>query len=162
MLDLIEQTGGMFGLRSGASQVTSQPNSQVANDCAGSSKSFAQALSYLVDRGVDVAFAIDLNGMINNSAPRFIDYSSRKTRRRGRKATCLGNRYEQSLQRGWVQDDPLTPYTDESAYNIKGLSHIGMLGAYLDDLDRVGLAQPYLDHLYGSAESFVQMWESIP
>ena len=45
---------------------------------------------------------------------------------------------------------------------MKGLGHIGLLGAYLDDLENQGLSQTYLDHLYGSAEAFIRMWEAVP
>lgn len=162
ILDLIAQSGGMFGMRTGPDQFLDDPASLVANDCSGSSKSFAQAVSHLVDQGVDVGFALDMNGMIANAVPRFIDDSTRKTRRRGEKAACLGDEGQQGLQVGSFQDDPSTPHTDESRYNSKGLGHIGLLGAYVDDLDAVGLSQTYLDNLFGSAESFIQMWELIP
>ena len=162
VLDLIKQSGGMFGMRTGPDQFLDTPSSLVDNDCTGSSKSFAQAVSYLVDEGVDVGFALDMNGMIANAAPRFIDDSTRKTRRRGKKAACLGNTSEQGTQAGAMVDDPATPHTDESRFNTKGLGHIGLLGAYVDDLDAVGLGQPYLDNLFGSAEAFIRMWEAIP
>ena len=162
ILDLIEQSGGMFGMRTGPDQFVNHPPSLVDNDCSGSTKSFAQALGYLVDRGLDVGFALDMNGMIANAVPRFVDDSDRQARRRGRKAVCLGNKVEQALQTGMMVDDPSTPHTDESRLNTKGFGHIGLLGAFVDDLDTIGLRQTYLDHLYGSAEAFVQMWENVP
>ena len=162
VLDLIEQSGGMFGMRTGPDQFVNHPPSLVDNDCSGSTKSFSQAVSYLVDRGLDVGFALDMNGMIANAVPRFVDDSTRKTRRRGRNAVCLGNKTQQALQAGPMVDDPTTPHTDESRFNTKGFGHIGLLGAFVDDLDTVGLRQTYLDHLYGSAEAFVQMWENVP
>ena len=162
ILDIITQSGGMFGMRTGPDEYLDESNSLVDNDCVGSSKSFAQAVTHLVDAGVDVGFALDMNGMIANAVPRFIDDSTRKTRRRGEKSACLGDRGEQGIQTSPLVDDPTTPHTDESRYNSQGLGHIGLLGAHLDDLDAVGLGQSYLDHLYGSAEAFIQMWESVP
>lgn len=151
---MIKKRGGVFGVRTGPDEFVTRASSGVANDCAGSSKSFAQSLAYVVDQGVGVGFAVDMNGMIQNAAPRF-----HTKKKRSRKAACLYNTWQQSLQGTEVVDDPSTPFTNESEYNTKGLGHIGFLGAFMDDLRNVGLATPYRRALDFGAENFIRMWE---
>lgn len=162
ILNIVRDTGGMFGQRPGPDHYLDHPDSNVDNDCHGTSKSFAQPLAYLVDYGLNVGIALDMNGMVPTSAPRFVDWSTRQSKRRGRKAACLGDINDQFWQQGEVVDDPITPFVDESEYNTKGLAHIGQLGAFMDDLDNVGLGSVYVDNLYMSAENFVRMWELVP
>ena len=119
ILDLIAESGGIFGQRSGPDEMVDYPPSGVANNCQGSSRSFAQAVAYLVDRGVDVGFAIDMNGMIHNSAPRFVDWGARgEVRRRSERAACLGIPAEQRAQEDLVPDDPATPFAEEMPVHL--------------------------------------------
>ncbi len=154
IFDIIRDRGGMFGVRTGPDEFIDVPSSGVVNDCAGSSKSFAQSLAYVVDQKVPVGFALDMNGMIQNAAPRF-----RTREKRSRQGACLGNTAQQIFQTSPVADDPSTPFTNEAEFNIKGLGHIGFLGAFVDDLQQVGLAPQYRSALDESAEQFVLMWE---
>jgi microsomal dipeptidase-like Zn-dependent dipeptidase len=153
VLDMLRRRGGMFGQRTGFDHMETT-NAAVPNACHGSSTEFVQALTYLVDRGIPTGFAADMNGMIANAAPRFSDGSSR-----GDRAACLGNAGERGAQGHPVVDDPATPYTDESDLNTKGLGHIGLLGAFVDDLAGQGLQPRYQDAIWHSAEDFVRMWE---
>ena len=159
-LKLIAKVGGIFGQRTGADEMV-----HAGTKCQGSSTSFAEALKYLVDFGkaenhpLPVAFALDMNGMTQQSVPRFIDTTDARTERRTRRSACLGKGGQQAQQRNPIKDDPSTPYTDESQLNTHGLGHIGLLGAYVDDLRNIGLPQEYLDVLDSSAEAFLQMWE---
>ncbi|MEM8995033.1 MAG: membrane dipeptidase, partial [Acidobacteriota bacterium] len=163
VFDIIRQSGGMFGLRTGPDQFATQATSLVDNDCAGSSKSFAQSLEHALQTAdVETGFAVDMNGMIANSAPRFVDNQSWKMRRRGERAACLGSDWQQSLQNRGVVDDPTTPFTDESRFNHHGLGHIGMLGALIDDLENSGLPVDVIGAIFSSAEAFVEMWENVP
>jgi microsomal dipeptidase-like Zn-dependent dipeptidase len=161
ILELIAATGGMFGQRTGADAMISSG----INDCQGSSKAFAEALKYLVDFSetnsdpLPIAFALDMNGMTHQAVPRFVDSTDARTERRSDRAACLGNDIAQGIQQRPVSDHPATPFTDETDLNRKGLGHIGLLGAFVDDLENVGLDQKYLDALDSSAESFLQMWE---
>lgn len=41
----------------------------------------------------------------------------------------------------------------------KGLAHVGLLPELILDLQNIGVPQRYIDHLRGSAERFVRMWE---
>lgn len=41
----------------------------------------------------------------------------------------------------------------------KGLAHVGLLPELMLDLQSIGVPQHYIDHLSGSAERFVVMWE---
>ena len=160
-LELIASVGGIFGQRTGADEMQHTD----IQECQGSSTSFAEAVKYLVDFGkskdmpLPVAFAVDMNGMTQQSTPRFVDRTDARTERRTRRSACLGNADQQANQRNPVSDDPATVHTDERQLNTHGLGHIGLLGAYVDDLRSVGLSQEYLDVLNGSAESFLQMWE---
>lgn len=160
-LELIADVGGVFGQRTGADEMVHTGDTE----CQGSSTSFAEALKYLVDFGkskstpLPVAFAVDMNGMTQQSTPRFVDRTDARTERRMRRAACLGDGDQQSSQSHPVSDDPATLFTDESQLNTHGLGHIGLLGAYVDDLRSIGLPQEYLDVLDSSAESFLRMWE---
>lgn len=154
IFDIIRERKGMFGVRTGPDEFVDVPSSGVANDCAGSTKSFAQSLAYVVEQDVPVGFAVDMNGMIQNAAPRF-----RTREKRSRQGACLGNTAQQIFQHSPVADDPSTPFTNEAEFNIKGLGHIGFLGAFVDDLQQIGLAPQYRQALEESAEQFVAMWE---
>lgn len=160
-LKLIASVGGIFGQRTGADQVKTTDTDL----CQGSSATFAEALRYLVDLDQEedyqlaVGFALDMNGMTQQSVPRFVDRTDARTERRSRRAACLGDEDQQARQADLLSDDPATLHTDERRLNTHGLGHIGLLGAYVDDLRSVGLAEEYLRVLDSSAESFLQMWE---
>jgi microsomal dipeptidase-like Zn-dependent dipeptidase len=163
VLDFIKQNGGVFGLRPGADEMKDYSSSGVPNDCAGSTKSFAQALAYLVDKGLPVAFASDMNGGtgVFNLVPRFIDTTDVETERRTKRAACLGNESQQAQQSNLLGDDPSTQYVDEQDFNYKGLAHIGLVPAVVQDLKENGLQKKYQDALWESAEKVIQMWEKI-
>ena len=59
----IKQVGGMVGLRTGPTHILKYPRSGVKNDCPGSSKSYAQMVAYARDKGIDIAFGSDFNGV---------------------------------------------------------------------------------------------------
>ena len=41
----------------------------------------------------------------------------------------------------------------------KGLAHVGLLPAFIEDMQDSGVANEYIQHLDNSAENFVQLWE---
>jgi microsomal dipeptidase-like Zn-dependent dipeptidase len=47
----------------------------------------------------------------------------------------------------------------EFDFNTDGMAHFGLLADFLLDVRRIGLSEEQLKPLYGSAESYVQMWE---
>lgn len=80
--EIISELGGLFGVgwENGASRSfngfgpgQSLSVSDVPNDCAGSSKTFAQYYLYGIEamRGRNLAFGTDINGIIQNPGPRF-------------------------------------------------------------------------------------------
>jgi microsomal dipeptidase-like Zn-dependent dipeptidase len=139
-LQMIASTGGMVGLRPGPEATyqyfDAQGNAAVNNRCQGTSRSFAQSLMYAVDGGVNVGFGADFNGFIKQLRPR------------NRLVNCVADVIDIEQQVGGATD-----------LQNRGLGHIGMLPQLVDDLQAVGLPQTYLDHLNGSAEAFLQMWE---
>ena len=169
--DFVRSSGGVFGLRTGPTKFEWTPSSGVWNDCPGSSKSFAQALAAMVDEGTRVAISLDANGFAKQLVPRY-DVESPNWLERllqdegllpsAEDVACLGDVAGQQGQNlnNMMADDPATPHTDESDYNRKGLGHFGLLGAFLRDLQYIGLQPEYRQHLASSAESFVQMWET--
>ncbi len=123
-IQLINQTGGMVGLRTGLERAVAH-GSNVANTCDGSIRSFAQSLMAGVDQGLNIGLGADLNGFITQMRPRCRRDSDSATRE--------------------VQN--------------KGLAHVGLLPELIRDLRNVGVPQRYIDHLNGSAERFIVMWE---
>jgi microsomal dipeptidase-like Zn-dependent dipeptidase len=139
---LIARTGGMVGHFVGADPESAYPESGVANDCLGSSRSFAQGAAWGMDQGVHLAFATDFMGMARGFAPR-----------KSGAGQCLNVKSDQKKQKA-------TPGSGDSGFDENGFSHIGMMGAALADLEAVGLKEKYLKQLRDdAAENFVQMWE---
>ncbi|MBU2514362.1 dipeptidase [bacterium] len=143
VIRLIRETGGMIGLRTAPDQVKTYTRSGVPNDCDGSSKSFAQAYQYGV-KGlkVDIAFASDFNGFIQQTRPRF----------GSKKETCAasGDNKRRDKQRN-LQKNPLgTPF------DYQGFGHIGLEGDIVRELKNLGVETSGLEN---SAETFVRVWE---
>lgn len=141
VVEQVRQTGGVFGLRTGAEQMYTYPASGVDNDCHGSVRSFAQHYAYAsMGLKVPVALATDFNGFIQQLRPRFGPHSA-----------CGAGFPAEATCQAHAQADPT-----DTAFDEIGLGHQGMLGPMLDDLQAVGADT---DALWGSAEAFVQMWE---
>ena len=72
VIQILRETGGMFGLRTGHEEVNTYAASGVDNDCHGSTRSFAQAYDF-GRLGLKVAMALgtDFNGFIQQTRPRF-------------------------------------------------------------------------------------------
>ncbi|HEY8208754.1 MAG TPA: membrane dipeptidase, partial [Myxococcaceae bacterium] len=80
----IKAVGGMVGIRTGPTHTATDPASGVANDCPGSSKSYAQLVSYAKTQGLTVAFGSDFNGVTQEISPRVGDegcYAARNAKR---------------------------------------------------------------------------------
>lgn len=158
-INVIKSTGGMAGLRTGPDYAATYAPSGVANTCVGSARSFAQSLAWGVDQGLNLAWASDLNGFIQQMVPRTGDEGCRGTSQRD------GQSYS------WVAppanvSDGLGNFAYPSAeyrtwYQRQGFGHIGLLRPVFEDLRMLGLAQRYLDNLGSSTENFVRMWESV-
>ncbi|GAB4194688.1 MAG: hypothetical protein Tsb002_26480 [Wenzhouxiangellaceae bacterium] len=149
-LEFVRSTGGILGLRTGEDPMLDygMPASggYVANNCDGSTRSFAQFYQYADDRGVNLAFGSDFNGFITQIVPRFGPDACANAANATVRAQ---QRQQQGAQPGNVPD-----YVDE--YYQKGLAHVGLLPAVIDDMQRLGVDTGNLEQ---SAEAFLQMWE---
>ena len=67
-IELIKQSGGMVGLRTGL-EAANTYSSIINNGCDGSVRSFAQSLMRGVDQGLNIGFGADLNGFITQMRP---------------------------------------------------------------------------------------------
>ncbi len=133
-IQMITNTGGMIGLRTGFESTVPYQNGAVANSCQGSARSFAQSLMYAVDHGLNVGFGADFNGFIQQMKPRL-------------RTDCAVDT-QQLIGGGGIND-----------LHKKGLAHVGLLPALMADLQAVGTPSTYLSHLNQSAETFLRIWE---
>lgn len=136
---MVRQTGGLVGLRTAHDETHGYAGSGVPNDCAGSSKSFAQAFAFgQKELKVGLALGSDFNGFIQQTRPRF-----------GPNGACSAGSDpagQAALQTGAGNTD----------FDTKGLAHIGLVPDLLADLGRMGIDTSPLDD---SAERYLAMWE---
>lgn len=171
----ILKLGGLLGPITNQHEIKDFPGSSVANDCARSSKTWAQsyqyALSVLREVGSGgIALGTDFNGLNQQPGPRYgpnaafglVDDPKRAPRR--------------AVQQRAQQDLPRLPYTGTMYrtqapfepsragsrtfdFNTDGLAHVGLLPDFIRDLVHVGMTDAQLDPLFSSAEAFLRMWE---
>ena len=141
IIELIKNTHGMFGLRTGPEKVKSFGS--VPNDCHGSTKSFAQVYQYGDQKlGIPIAFGSDLNGFIQQLRPRF----------GGNRETCGAASTDKERKRQQkAQSQALGTSFDES-----GFGHIGQIAEVIRELKNFGVDT---SHLENSSEAFIKMWE---
>ncbi|MBL8976231.1 MAG: membrane dipeptidase [Myxococcales bacterium] len=144
IVEVVRQTGGLIGLRTGHEEVNTYDPSPVANTCHGSSRSFAQAYDFgRLGLKVPLALGSDLNGFIQQVRPRF-----------GPDACSASFPTEAQCQ---AKEEAMSgPPPLGSGFDEAGFGHIGLLPALLDDLDQLGSDTA---PLRSSADSFVRMWE---
>jgi microsomal dipeptidase-like Zn-dependent dipeptidase len=135
--------------------------SRVKNDCGESSKTWAQAYLYAVEKmkGGAVAFGSDFNGLAGQPAPRFDGVNSK---------ACNGDKLD---DQGAEFTYPFTIHgqlgkLDKSMvgqkiydFNHDGLAHIGMYPDFINELKSIGVSDDDLKPLFNSAEAYVKMWE---
>ena len=132
----------------------------VPNDCGESSKSWAQAYLYTVDRmgGPNVAavgLATDqyMNAM---AGPRFgADACSGK----GSGAQQSQVQYPITTLMSGLMLPQSTAGQRTFNFNTDGLAHYGLLPDFIQDLQNDGLTKQDLGPLFRSAEAYIQMWE---
>ncbi|KFE71254.1 membrane dipeptidase [Hyalangium minutum] len=167
--------GGLLAPITNQHELKDFPGSTVANDCARSSKTWAQsyqyALSVLREVGSGgVAVGTDFNGLNQQPGPRYGPHAAFGLE--GDKKRIKRRPVQQQLQRN---HPPLpysgtmyrteVPFTQSRAgtrtfdFNTDGLAHIGLLPDFLKDLLHVGMTDAQLDPLFSSAEAFLRMWE---
>jgi len=144
VIQILRETGGMFGLRTSHEEVSSYDHSPVTNTCHGSSRSFAQAYDF-GRLGLKVAMGLgsDLNGFIQQTRPRF-----------GPDACSASFPVEAQCQARDEREAGPPPLA--SGFDEQGLGHMGLLIPLLDDLDQLGSDTAPLRN---SADDFVRMWE---
>ncbi len=155
---LIKRTGGVVGIRTGNEKQNTYSRSGVANNCHGSSRSFAQsyalgALGYRVPMG----FASDFNGFIDQMRPRY--YNSAGVWGSSAEKWACGedtNGEEREVSRS-IQGNRTTAGTN-TEFDFVGFGHIGHAKAVAADLNKLGVDTAVLN---GSAEAFLKMWDRI-
>jgi microsomal dipeptidase-like Zn-dependent dipeptidase len=145
-IHMITDTGGMIGLRTGHERTFANirpPLAQplVANTCQGSTRSFAQSLTYAIDKGLNVGFGADLNGFISQM----------------KGLNGLFFLPGRNCYSDYVQLASTHTFND---FHAKGFGHVGLFPEFIADLKRVGVPQSYMDPLEKrSAETYLQIWE---
>lgn len=142
----------------------------VANDCDGSSRSFAQAYSYAVElmgaRG-GVGFGTDFNGLAGQPSPRFGEdacaggiggAARRASQRRAQEAENARVPYDGSVSVGGRPLAQMQVGRRRFDVNEDGLAQYGLLPDFIADLALSGLPDEQVERLYGSAMAFVSMW----
>lgn len=159
-VDRIRALGGFVSplTHQGGTNHVQQYGNKIANDCSNSSKTFAQAYLYAVDRmrGGAVGIATDWNGFAGQPGPRFgFD-------------DCPGDLLP-SFQSGAVSY-PFSLFGISGSLgksvagdrtfdiNVDGLAHAGMLPDFIQDLRNLGLSTELVP-LFNSAEAYIRMWE---
>ena len=172
----ILELGGLLAPITNQHELKDFPGGTVDNDCARSSKTWAQsyqyALSLLREVGAGgVAVGTDFNGLNQQPGPRYGPHAASGLK--GDKLREKRRPVQQMLQR----NKPPLPYsgtmyrTDvpflkaragsrEFDFNTDGLAHVGLLPDFLRDLVHVGMTDAQMDPLFSSAEAFLRMWES--
>lgn len=168
--------GGLLAPITNQHELKDFPGSTVANDCARSSKTWAQsyqyALSLLREVGSGgVAVGTDFNGLNQQPGPRYgphaafgLEGDKKRIKRRAVQQQLQRNRpplpYSGTMHRTDVPFTQSRAGTRTFDFNTDGLAHIGLLPDFLKDLLHVGMTDAQLDPLFSSAESFLHMWEA--
>lgn len=146
----IRRTGGMVGLRTGENPMKDfkpaqgQSQSNVLNNCDGSSRSLAQMYQAFEAHDLSIALASDFNGFISQAGPRY-----------GEEACPNAPGAERSAQIQ-AQGSPPKGSALLQDFNTRGIAHMGLLPALIEDWQQLGLDTHNVDH---SAETFLKMWE---
>lgn len=168
--------GGLLAPITNQHELKDFPGSTVANDCARSTKTWAQsyqyALSVLREVGSGgVAVGTDFNGLNQQPGPRYGSHAAfglegDKKRIKRRPVQQQLQRNHPSLPYSGTMYRTDVPFTQSRAgtrtfdFNTDGLAHIGLLPDFIKDLVHVGMTDAQLDPLFSSAESFLRMWEA--
>ncbi|WP_082075868.1 membrane dipeptidase [Teredinibacter turnerae] len=182
-LQRILNLGGMVGLIPGqgnlnnVSEWRNNDGSYIAHGCGGTSQTFAQTYQYLYNLSGDlakqgrIAVGTDFNGFAHEPGPRFGSHA------------CEGGmadnytQPESSKVRYPFAPDPkiIPPAIADSAtlfespyefgnrifdFNTEGLSHIGLMPEFFEDLRQQGLKRSELEPVYRSAGYFATMWKN--
>ncbi len=165
MADLVKQTGGVHGIVAGGHVVKTLPFGSVDNDCAGSSRSFAQIYEYGTRHlKIPTLLGVDFHAPIPHVRPRFGGPDDLGPCG-GIEHELGGDDHDKAFHEDYTrwQQAQQALKTDGSQlgvgsqYDVDGLAHIGLLPDFLDDLELVGLDAQVLREW--SAEQYIRMWE---
>ncbi|HEX5749637.1 MAG TPA: membrane dipeptidase [Archangium sp.] len=172
----ILQLGGLLGPITNQHELKDFPGGTVDNDCARSSKTWAQsyqyALSLLREVGSGgVAMGTDFNGLNQQPGPRYGPHAAAglkddtlREKRRPVQQMLQRNKpplpYSGTLYRTDVPFAKARAGSREFDFNTDGLAHVGLLPDFIRDLVHVGMTDAQMDPLFSSAEAFLRMWES--
>ncbi|MBI3784343.1 MAG: cadherin-like beta sandwich domain-containing protein [Deltaproteobacteria bacterium] len=153
--------------------------SGISDDCRHSTKTFAQAYKFAVDKmGGRVGMGSDFNGVAGHFGPRFgnlacggpellnLTFDSAITAENNgmddeRSAQLRENQklvYPFSLPGfGFLYKQVSGEKTFD--FNVDGLAHIGLLPDFVKDMSVIGLSDTDLDPLMRSAEEYIRLWE---
>ena len=157
----IKRTGGVFGLRTGNEVQRTYTKGRVANNCHGSTRSFAQSYTLgAIGYGIDQGFASDMNGFIDQIRPRFYDGGSKwkdtLTYKPSKWACGSGKAGGAERDIARAKQGSRWTYGTRSNYDVIGFAHIGMIRDVIKDLNKLGVNTVGLEN---SAESFLAMWD---
>ncbi|MDX2169769.1 MAG: LamG-like jellyroll fold domain-containing protein [Deltaproteobacteria bacterium] len=151
----IRRSGGLIGLRIGYLEERDYTPSGVVNNCAGSSRSLAQAYEFGRQAlKVPMAMGSDLNAFTQNTRPRFVDRSLPGRPRQNPGGACSAGFKAEGICQARVQAHPLG-----TGYDTRGLADTAYEIDVLRDLEHVGLSTSAVAPLRSqSAETFIRMW----
>ena len=166
-LDLIYGNGGLT-----APILNTYPAKQVATNkleyrvCDGSSNiwlsSYKYLLGYLEANNYDQAIAIgtDFNGLVHSPSPRFGEKACDGNKEQA-KAQINPVRYPFKSFDGTKTFDIMKSGRKEFNYNKEGLSNVGLLPDYIEDLKQLGLSNEQIAPLFKGAEAYLSTWEKF-
>lgn len=181
-LQRITALGGMVGLilGQGNREETAEwrgDASYIAHACGGTSQTFAQSYLYmqsLLGSGVNqgqLTIGSDFNGFAHLPGPRFGEDACA-----GGVNSAIVQPDSSKVSYPFAPDTALiTPATQNQSvtftspyqlgtrtfdYNTQGLSHIGLMPEFFEDLRQQGVKRSELESVYRSAGYFTQMWQA--
>ncbi|MEZ4363244.1 MAG: membrane dipeptidase [Kofleriaceae bacterium] len=132
--DMIRTSGGIFGVRLGPLDSHGYSASGVTLNCPGTATESAKILAFLLDEGLNLGYSLDFAANTEGVHSRTYEGCG----------LSLGT-------------DAIHAYGSRVA---QGLSHIGMMKKWHQELTNVGMKASYVDRLkQDGAEAFVRMWE---
>jgi microsomal dipeptidase-like Zn-dependent dipeptidase len=148
----IRRSGGLIGLRVGFLEERTYTPSGVANSCAGSTRSLAQAYAF-GRQGLKVPMALgsDLNAFTQTTRPRFRDRGLPGRPRQNPNGACSAGFKAESICQTIAQSSKLG-----TSFDTLGLADTGSEPDLLTDMKNLGVnIAPLRDK---SAETFLLMW----
>ena len=142
----------------------------VEHNCDGSSSAWANAYLYVSDllkkNGINkgIGFGSDFNGMLNLPSGRFGKKACNgKAKQAAKQNPDSKVRYPFTSLSGEVYQKPYTLKMNDQErvfdYNLEGLSHIGMMPEFMEDMRQQGLSKKKWGRIESSAETYIAMWE---